>query len=725
MKRTFKTRYRAVLSVIVVCCMLLAVFPPIGVAADEVTGYENGTIVYLKNVATNGYLNLSRANDANGANVNIFEFDGTPEERWKLRYDTTDDCYRIGSYVSSSGDGRVVDVKRGGAAPKHGCNVQLYTIGDDPSQEWVFNYYGDGKYYISLRASLGLALTASTVKSSAGTYNGTPTGTSTTSPGNVYLGSLPGYDANGTYVGGAGSTIPNNQLWVIEEVNPEKTINEGIYNIRNVLTGKMMDCTSTDIMQWASDGTNEQKWKITYHDDGFYTIRPMSDLNKALVLPELTDETGANISISQTTDSSEWAKWKIIPNATGSGYRIANKMAYYACAATVYAGSSDNGAEVVQVPYCNAASQQWVFDTASVVMPTSISLPVRETLVVGDSKSLTVDVLPTTATNKQLIWYSSDTNVATVSHSGGSILGLKNGTTTITAQSLLDSTIVATCEVVVIDKSSAILSSLTRDEYYYYLYPPGINQIIGLSNLPDSPLVSTLDPKKRLLSIEICRKYNNQTGDFTTKIEALRTELNNTLGTDYTTDQATIIYTQYGSAVMSTPLLDGMPGHIYTPESLQKCQADYLGALNTLSTLVTFQVAVELNPFDANGNIKFKPDVYTDYYGPNGWIYPSNDGFMGNVRKKATLKPGEIISRYGNSTGSFASPEGTPFSARALPPDTNLSNYHRYKVLRDIPVDSGLVAPWFNQTGGGIQYKFSNPIQYYLEGPNPYLVEIY
>ena len=297
MKKTFKKHYRAVLSVIVVFCMLLAVFPPIEVAADEVTGYENGTIVYLKNVATNGYLNLSRANDANGANVNIFEFDGSDEEKWKLRYDTTDDCYRIGSYVSSSGNNRVVDVKRGGAAPKHGCNVQLYTATDDTSQEWCIYYYGSGRYLIALKASQGLALTASTVKSSAGTYNGTPTGTSTTSPGNVYLGSLPGHDENGYYVGGD-TTVPDSQLWVIEEVDPEQTIADGVYTIKNVGTQKMMDATSADdVVSWSSHGGNNQKWKVTYNDDGFYTIRPMSDLTKALDVESGYDELGSNIDV--------------------------------------------------------------------------------------------------------------------------------------------------------------------------------------------------------------------------------------------------------------------------------------------------------------------------------------------------------------------------------------------------------------------------------------------
>ena len=372
MKTKLKKKLRAVLSITVILSLLLAAFAPIEAAAlHELTGFADGTVVRFKNVATNGYLNLSRANDANGANVNIFEYDGTPEETWKLRYDATDDCYRIGSMVSSSGNNRVVDVKRGGEAPVHGCNVQLYTATDDTSQQWCFAYYGSGRYYIWLLACSGLALTASTVQSSAGTYNGTPTGTSTTSPGNVYLGSLPGYDSSGNYYGGPNATtIPDNQLWVIEEVNPTRTIADGVYTIKNMASQKMMDATSAgNVVSWGSHGGNNQKWKVTYDSDGFYTIQPMSDLTKYLCTERLkTDEMGANIGIEPANIyMADRNKWKIIPNDTGSGYRITCKAGYYAHAATVLEGNTANGANVVQVEYCNAASQQWVFTAAYTV----------------------------------------------------------------------------------------------------------------------------------------------------------------------------------------------------------------------------------------------------------------------------------------------------------------------------------------------------------------------
>jgi hypothetical protein len=38
-------------------------------------------------------------------------------------------------------------------------------------------------------------------------------------------------------------------------------------------------------------------------------------------------------------------------------------------------------------------------------------------------------------------------------------------------------------------------------------------------------------------------------------------------------------------------------------------------------------------------------------------------------------------------------------------------------VLKPLPegVTEGKIAPWFEQPGGGIQYKFDHPIEWYLD----------
>lgn len=115
--------------------------------------------------------------------------------------------------------------------------------------------------------------------------------------------------------------------------------------------------------------------------------------------------------------------------------------------------------------------------------------------------------------------------------------------------------------------------------------------------------------------------------------------------------------------------------------------------------------------------------------GQGGWSYPTEahgypDGFDGPSRPN-TMQPGDVIDRYGPSDGDFASPSGTPFDQRALPPSSVGSNYTQYEVLKPLPdsVTEGAIAPWFEQPGGGVQYVFDHPISWYVE--NGYLGEVH
>lgn len=79
----------------------------------------------------------------------------------------------------------------------------------------------------------------------------------------------------------------------------------------------------------------------------------------------------------------------------------------------------------------------------------SISLDRTTTsLVVGDMVQLAVSILPANATDKTVIWNSSNTSVATV-NSMGLVTGLQTGTATITATSADGSSCTAACAVTV------------------------------------------------------------------------------------------------------------------------------------------------------------------------------------------------------------------------------------------------------------------------------------
>jgi hypothetical protein len=91
---------------------------------------------------------------------------------------------------------------------------------------------------------------------------------------------------------------------------------------------------------------------------------------------------------------------------------------------------------------------------------------------------------------------------------------------------------------------------------------------------------------------------------------------------------------------------------------------------------------------DSDGNIK----------------WPPNGGFDGKT-EKTILEPGTIIDRYGKTTGNYTSPFGTDYSSRSLAPGTKSNFYLKYKVLKPIEVEFGKIAPWFDEPGGGIQYR--------------------
>ena len=80
--------------------------------------------------------------------------------------------------------------------------------------------------------------------------------------------------------------------------------------------------------------------------------------------------------------------------------------------------------------------------------------------------------------------------------------------------------------------------------------------------------------------------------------------------------------------------------------------------------------------------------------------YPSNNGFAGKPTT-VTLPVGTRIDRYGSEGGKFTSPEGTPYFQRSLPPGSDTTPYSVYELTKPLRVQSGPMAPYFNQVGGG------------------------
>ncbi|MCZ7440461.1 TNT domain-containing protein [Micromonospora sp. WMMC241] len=126
--------------------------------------------------------------------------------------------------------------------------------------------------------------------------------------------------------------------------------------------------------------------------------------------------------------------------------------------------------------------------------------------------------------------------------------------------------------------------------------------------------------------------------------------------------------------------------------------------------------------------------------GPTTLLFPPEDGFVldphgAPIKSRQVMLPGYRLDRFGNPTGAFLAPLGTPFSARSLapqslntpptPPATTplapLANYHTYCVVKPFPVDSGPIAPWFAQPGMGTQFELNQA--YFPQASDPVNVQ--
>ena len=100
------------------------------------------------------------------------------------------------------------------------------------------------------------------------------------------------------------------------------------------------------------------------------------------------------------------------------------------------------------------------------------------------------------------------------------------------------------------------------------------------------------------------------------------------------------------------------------------------------------------------------------YYDNSKPIHPPNNGVRGLTRMVTLKKTSMALDRFGGETGRYVSPRATPFEKRALPRTVNTSDYREYSIKKDIHgVESGTVAPWFGQPGGGLQYRLPKTIK--------------
>ena len=94
--------------------------------------------------------------------------------------------------------------------------------------------------------------------------------------------------------------------------------------------------------------------------------------------------------------------------------------------------------------------------------------------------------------------------------------------------------------------------------------------------------------------------------------------------------------------------------------------------------------------------------------GPKWLVWPDDDG-CADTPRTIILQPGTTIDRYGDNKGRFFAEPGTPFPARSLPYDESGTRYTVYVVRQPLAVEACRIRPWFDQAGGGTQFKSAAP----------------
>ncbi|HWC81249.1 MAG TPA: glycohydrolase toxin TNT-related protein [Pseudonocardiaceae bacterium] len=96
-----------------------------------------------------------------------------------------------------------------------------------------------------------------------------------------------------------------------------------------------------------------------------------------------------------------------------------------------------------------------------------------------------------------------------------------------------------------------------------------------------------------------------------------------------------------------------------------------------------------------------------EYAWPPGEFRPEGGCAAG---EPVVLPEGTLVDRFGSADGRVFAADGTPFRRRSLPPDALTAGYHRYRVLRELPVWQAMSAAWFDQPGGGVRYRAGYPV---------------
>ena len=243
---------------------------------------EDGTYMIKANNNTNNVIDVSGGNPKKSANVQVYRNNFTWAQLWNIKYDNG--YYTISTYLN---DNRVLDIS--GGSFKNASNVQLYDSNNTNAQKWILNKNDDDTYSFS---------------SYDGIWKIDINGGSKNSSANLQI-----YKTNGTAA----------QKFIFEKVSMDY-LEDGYYTINSLLGTDMVvgiknskTVNGTNVFLTKNNNARYTKWYIKRLDKDVYKIASAQNRDKVLDVSGGKTTDNANIQLYQS-NGTEAQKWIIRKN---------------------------------------------------------------------------------------------------------------------------------------------------------------------------------------------------------------------------------------------------------------------------------------------------------------------------------------------------------------------------------------------------------------------------
>ncbi len=257
---------------------------------EETVNLEDGFYTIASALGNNQVIDVDNASKLDKANVQIYTSNSTNAQKFKL-IKNDDGTYCIVNRNSN----KALDVKDGVAF--NGANVWQYERNGTNAQKWILEDAGNGYYYFVSKLNSKYCLDVASGSNKSGT--------------NVQI-----YEKNNT-------ASQQFKLEKISSMESKKTVEDGTYKIVSSLnTNKVLDVANgsknanANIQLYTDNGTNAQKFEITYGEDGYYTIVNVNSGKPITTEQDNIAEKGNVYQGSQVSTDAQ--KWIIQQNSNGT-----------------------------------------------------------------------------------------------------------------------------------------------------------------------------------------------------------------------------------------------------------------------------------------------------------------------------------------------------------------------------------------------------------------------